>query len=149
MRRVYLLGAVLSGVLSVTVAGCSSGTNKITGAVHFNGQPLADARVEFHPRDNLNMAVADVRTDREGKFEVRPRPRSKEVLPPGQYVVFVRKLVDQKGNVPNDEEYGQLEAAGQLSNQVPDSYSDRFFPQITVDIKPDTRSLDPFELKGQ
>lgn len=149
MKRLSLFGALLIGVLSFSVAGCSAGGNKITGSVNLDGKPLADARVEFRPRDNLNVPAADARTDPAGKFEILPRPRSDQILPPGEYVVFVRKLVDKTGNVPSDEDYGQLEAAGQLINKVPAHYSDSAFPQLTVNIKADTRNLPPFELKSR
>jgi len=131
------------------MAGCSGGGGKITGSVTLDGQPLTDARVEFHPSETLNLTVADVRTDQQGHFEVPPRPKGKEGLPPGKYVVFVRKLVDKKGNVPNDEEYGQLEAAGQLINKVPERYSSFDSPSLSADVTKDTKELPPFQLKSR
>lgn len=152
MSRVCPVGAVLIGLLGLTVAGCSGGSGaKITGSVTLDGQPLSDARVEFHPRDNLNLSVAVAQTNQEGKFEILARPKSKEILPPGEYVVFVRKLVDKSGNVPSAEDYGQKEAAGELVNKVPAKYSDRNFPQnlIKVEVKSDTKVLSPFELTSK
>jgi hypothetical protein len=70
-------------------------------------------------------------------------------LAPGKYIILIRKLVDKKGNVPSDEDYGQLEAANQLVNKVPAKYSDKDFPQITVEIQADTKTLKPFELKSR
>jgi hypothetical protein len=148
MKRRYSVGIIHLGWLCLVMAGCSAGAGKITGSVQLDGQPLADARVEFHPKEDINLSAADVRTNQEGRFEVLPRPRSSESLPPGAYVVLIRKLVDKQGNVPDDENYGQLEAAGQLLNKVPPRYSDRDFPQVTVEIKSDTKELPPFELKS-
>ncbi|HEY7311763.1 MAG TPA: hypothetical protein VH643_20540 [Gemmataceae bacterium] len=148
MNRVCSMGMVVISLLSVSMTGCSGGGGKLTGSVNLNGKPLADARVEFHPKDNLNLSAADVRTDQQGHFEILPRPKGGKSLPPGQYVVLVRKLVDKQGNVPDDENYGQLEAAGQLINQVPPRYGDRDFPQINVEINSDTKEIPPFELKG-
>jgi hypothetical protein len=141
----------LAGLLGLSVAGCGGGGGtKITGSVTLDGQPLPDARLEFHPKNNLNLAVADVRTDQQGQFEIAPRPKGgKTGLAPGQYVVLVRKLVDKDGNVPNQEDYGQLEAAGQLVNKLPAKYSDSAFPQITVDVSADTKTLPPIELKSK
>lgn len=149
MRRRDFAAAVLMGLVGLTLAGCSGGAGKISGTVNLDGQPLADARVEFHPKQALQQSLADVRTDAQGHFEVQPRPKSRESLPPGQYVVLIRKLVDDKGNVPGDEDYGQLEAAGKLRNKVPQRYNDRDFPQITVEVKPDTKEFPPFELKSK
>ena len=148
MRRACSLGVISIGLLTLTMAGCSGGGKKITGSVNFNGKPLTDARVAFHPKDNRNLSAADVRTDQQGHFEILPRPKGGASLPPGQYVVLIRKLVDKQGNVPNDETYGQLEAAGQLRNLVPTQYSDRNFPQINVEIKSDTQEIPLIELKG-
>jgi len=139
---------VLVALLGFVLAGCSGG-KKITGTVTLNGQPLADARVEFHPKDNLNLSVADVKTDAQGNYEIPPRPKGGEGLRPGQYVVLVRKLVDKSGAVPSPEDYGQLEAAGKLKNAVPPQYSDTAFPKITMDVSADTKTLPPIELKGR
>jgi hypothetical protein len=136
-------------LLGLTAVGCSGSGKKITGSVTLNGQPLADARVEFHPKSNLNIAAAEARTDAQGNFEILPRPRSSEILAPGDYVVFVRKMVDRKGAVPSEEDYGQLLAAGQLVNKVPPVYSDRDFPQLTATIDSNTQTLPPFQLKSR
>ena len=148
MLRVGFGRLVLIGLFSLVLDGCSGG-KKITGTVTLNGQPLADAQVEFHPRENLNLSVAEAKTDAQGNYEIPPRPRGGEGLPPGQYVVFVRKMVDKNGAVPDAKDYGQLEAAGQLINKVPAQYSDRFSPKITMDVSADTKTLPPIELKGR
>jgi hypothetical protein len=149
MHRFGLRAALCIGSLSLVVCGCSSGKN-ISGTVSMDGQPLADARVEFHPKENLNMSVAEAQTDAQGHYEIRPRPKGKEGLPPGQYVVFVKKMVDKKsGAVPSPQDYGQLEAAGLLKNKVPEQYSNRFFPKITMDVGSDTKELPPIEIKSR
>lgn len=140
--------SLLIALLVFVLAGCSGG-KKITGTVTLNGQPLADARLEFHPKNNLSVAVADAKTDAQGNYEIPPRPRGSEGLPPGQYVVLVRKLVDKSGAIPSPEDYGQLEAAGKLKNAVPAQYSDVGFPKITIDVSADTKTLPPIELKGK
>jgi hypothetical protein len=148
MPRIRCGRLMLMGLLSFVLAGCSGGT-KITGTVTLNGQPLADARIEFHPRANLNLSVAEARTDAQGNYEIPPRPRGGVGLPPGQYVVLIRKMVDKSGAVPDEKDYGQLQAAGQLSNKVPAQYSDTAFPKITMDVSADTKTLPPIELKGR
>jgi hypothetical protein len=156
MRRVSPVGAVLIGLLGLTVVGCSGNKRKITGSVTLDGQPVADARVEFLLQSSKDAPVANVRTDQQGNFEVPPRPKGGGPgLPPGQYVVLIRKLVDKAtGNVPAEsdnpaEDYGQLEAAGKLVNKLPAKYSNPPFPLLTVEVKADTKTLPPFELKSK
>jgi hypothetical protein len=155
MRRVSLVAAVLIGLLSLTAVGCSGNKGKITGSVTLDGQPVADAQVEFLLQSNKNAPVANVRTDQQGNFAVLPRPKGGGPgLPPGQYVVLIRKMVDKSGNVPPDsdnpaEDYRQLEAAGKLVNKLPAKYNDPPFPVLTVEVKSDTKELKPFELKSK
>jgi hypothetical protein len=147
MKLRHRLAALLMVVCFVAI-GCSSPKEtSITGSVTLDGQPLPSATVNFHPKDKLADTAATARTDQEGKFTLRRK--AKAPLAPGNYVVTVQKLVDKKGNVPNDEDYGQLQAAGQLVNKLPARYSDVGARNLTVKVEADTKSLPPIELSSK
>jgi hypothetical protein len=139
------------GLLMASACGCSGGKGpKVTGSVTLNGQPLADAQVVFEPvtrKSGLGGAVT--RTDQDGKFEVRPQPKSGQTLKPGKYVVLITKLVDKNGNVPSAEEFAQLQRARALRNTLPPRYNDKDFPQFPVDIKEGDNHLPPFAVKSK
>jgi hypothetical protein len=141
-------GAALLALACFATASCSSGGSTVTGSVKLDGQPFPSATVTFHPREKLGTVAATARTDGEGKFTIRA-PKGRPPIPPGNYVVTVRKMVDKKGNVPNDEDYGQLDAAGQLVNKAPPKYADTAFPTLTVEVKSGETNLPPLDLESR
>jgi hypothetical protein len=147
MRRSCLPALALFGLTTLVLPGCGKGVSQIEGTATLDGQPLADATVTFYPSDKPEHMAATARTDKEGKF-VLLRPGG-PALAPGKYNVTVRKMVDKKGNVPNEEDYGQLEAAGLLVNRLPRQYGDPAFPKISVEVKSDTKALPPIEVKSK
>jgi hypothetical protein len=140
--------AALLALVCCAAAGCSSGGGTVSGSVKLDGQPVASATVDFYLRERLAQLAASARTDQDGNFVLRA-PKGRPPLAPGSYVVTVRKLVDKKGNVPNDEDYGQLDAAGLLVNKLPAKYGDPAFPNLTLEVKSGEKSLAPFELKSK
>lgn len=148
MRRSCLLALALVGMAGIVLSGCGKGVSQIEGTATLDGQPLADATVSFYPVDKPEFMAATAKTDQNGKF-LLVRPGGAAALAPGKYNVTVRKMVDKKGNVPNEEDYGQLEAAGLLVNKLPRQYSDPAFPKLTVEVKSDTKTLPPLEVKSK
>jgi len=150
MRRVRPVGVLLVVGLSLSVFGCGGGKGKVAGSVTLNGQPLPDARLEFRDKSNPALTLADIRADAQGKFELLSDPKARGPrLPPGTYIVLVSKLVDKDGKSPSEEDYGMKLAANELHNSLPDKYNDLNNPQFTVEVKEDTKTLPPFDVKGQ
>jgi hypothetical protein len=138
-----------AGLLGFVLTGCGDGGGPtVRGTVNLDGRPLADAQVHFLS-EGSKTEEAVCKTAADGSFQVQPRSRGGMTVPPGKYLVLITKLVDKKGAVPSDEDFGQLEAAGQLRNAIPRRYNDRDFPQLTAEIKPGTNALPPFELKSK
>src|SRR5262249_31387355 len=122
-----------------------------TGSLTLDGKPLGDARVVFVANEgNANKAMgATARTDAEGKFRIKQD--GKVVWKPGKYKVQVTKIVDRQGNVPDEQESGQLEAAGaggKSKNLVPARYGGDDSP-LDAEIQPGENNLPPFQLKSR
>ena len=147
-RSSWLL--ILLAALDGFLCGCSgSAATKVTGSVTLDGKPLADAQVYFSPKEDLKQQGGVGLTGPDGKFEVMPDPRTKEMLKPGKYVALISKKVLRDGTLPQGEELGQAEAAGKLHSAVPEKYGDPQQSPFTVDIQPGGNALPPFELKSK
>lgn len=148
---VSMLARLVPGMFLIWLAGCSSGAldsvGKVTGSVTLDGKPVAGAVLNFVPVDSKLRSNTAV-TDDNGAFEVKAHPTTKVTLQVGQYNVFIKKMVDKSGRVPNSEEATQLEAAGQLKNAIPAWYGpmDEMPPQLKADIKKGDNPLPPFQL---
>jgi hypothetical protein len=142
-RTAYLV-LLVGGLVACS---CSDrGGGKVTGSVHLDGQPLADAYVGFVPKDQTAAANFGV-TDAEGNFEVK-RDKAKRTLSPGGYAVVVRKFVQKDGKLPPPAERDMLVASGTLKNVLPDRYASPKTSPLTAEIKPGDNALPPFELKS-
>lgn len=133
----------------VFLAGCASRGPEVKGTVTLDGQPLSKARVEFVPigagPGGQARGGAVAICDENGVFTVIPQAEGR-TLEPGSYAVSVSRKVDAQGNVPKDEDYGQLDAAGQLVESVPPKYGATVIasgapPELKVDIKEGSNDL--------
>jgi hypothetical protein len=137
----------------VFLAGCASRGPEVKGTVTLDGKPLSKARVTFEPLVQpaggaVGGAVAIC--DENGVFNVIPQAEGR-TLDPGTYAVTVSRKADAQGNVPKDEDYGQLEAANQLVESVPVKYTTFVrgtSPEVKVDVKDGPNDL-KIELKSQ
>lgn len=153
MKRHPLFLLAVIGLLALNLVGCSgaSGT-KVTGTVYLDDKPLADARVLFEGRPDIKGGATassggyGTKTDANGNFVLGPDPHTGKSIPPGNYVVFISKVVDKKGRVVDPEELAQLEAAGQVTHLVPARYRDEQDPVLTAIIKETDTALPPFKL---
>jgi len=150
MTRTCCLSAVLLSLVGFLAGGCSGGGGTtITGKVTLDNQPLDNAKLEF-VGEGPSLGTVQAKTGADGKFELQPVGKEKVGLKPGKYKVLVSKLVDKKtGKVPNEEDYGQLEAANMLKDVLKGKYSDRDFPKITIEVKEGEKELAPIELKSK
>jgi len=139
---------VLGLCLAVTACGPTPGP-KVTGSVNLDGKPLTQARVVFIAKEKGVGTTGQAVTDANGNFEVLPDPRDGRTLTPGNYAVLITKMVDKKGNMPSEEDAGQLQAAGLLRNAVPNRYGSEEETQLKAEIKSGENKLPPFELKGK
>lgn len=150
MRRSVSWRAALLAVLGwAAVCGCSGGgVTRVTGTVTLDGKPLADARVALEGKADRKLGSASTRTDANGHFQLEADARSGRQLRPGTYRVFISKLVDKRGKVPEDDDPGQMEASGAVQNLVPAQYSD---PERapTVELKAGANDLPPIALTGR
>ncbi|HWG46982.1 MAG TPA: hypothetical protein VN688_29735 [Gemmataceae bacterium] len=128
-------------VLSCALAGCTGkgGGANASGSVSLNGQPLADAEVQFIPRDDASLGTHSTTTDSAGKFTVKGDRNIP--LKPGPYVVIVNKLAVKEGD-------GKQGAGGKgaMVNTVPLMYQNRGRTPLKADIQPGSNQLPPFEL---
>ena len=120
------------------LAGCSHSGPEVAGVVTLEGKPLAGARLVFQPLDpGSGMGGALAVADASGAFSIPPHPETGETLKLGTYAVNVSRKVDGYGTVPPDDQYPQLEAAGQLRESVPPQYMPQpgAAPALTAIIK--------------
>lgn len=141
-------GLLALGVLAFGAAGCSSRGPEIKGTVTLDGKPMPKARVSFEPLDNKTTAFsASAVCDESGNFDVVPQGDGR-TLNPAKYGVTVSRKTDAQGNVPPDEEYGMLDAAGTLQESIPTKYTatktDGTY-ELTVEIG--EGKVEPIELK--
>jgi hypothetical protein len=126
MKRRTLPLAILACLLVLSLLGCGSKGQTVTGVVLLDGKALADAELEFVPFDRAKVGGGDiVRTDAEGKFTVAPSSR-KAGLHRGKYIIYVSKWVDPKTEqAPPPEEMEMLKASNTLKNIVPSKYNNK------------------------
>lgn len=132
----------------VALAGCGGNAGpdgvKVTGSVTKDGKGQAGTNVSFIAADQTKGESRGVKTDADGKFELKLRP--------GAYSVTLTRMVDKKGNVPPEsenpaEDYTQLEASGLLKNAFPAKLSSPTTTPFKVDIPAEGKDLPPFEVK--
>jgi hypothetical protein len=127
--------------------GCSGEGSGIQGKVLWNGNPLPNANVVFAEKGKGAKKSYVGKTDAQGNFDIRLP--AKQPINPGQYQVLISKMVDRRGKEPDPEEYGQLEARGELRNMLPLRYSELGSSDLKADLKEGANVLPPFDLKGK
>lgn len=113
---VGLLGLLL-------LAGCSaSGTPvSVHGNVTLDGQPLADAEVQFVPKGNDSLGTLSATTDADGNFGIESR--SFNTATSARYAVTVRKFRAGSGN-----------AGMAMANAIPPIYADPQRTPLTAEV---------------
>ena len=144
--------ALLAGSLLLVFAGCGPAEGpEVKGKVTLDGQPLADAQVVFEPmgKDDVELGGGMAKTGPNGEFEFIPDETTGQTLAPGQYAVVISKKIDKQGNTPNEEDFGQLEAAGMLRQVLPARYSQRSETTLAAEIKAEEPNQLTFDLKSK
>lgn len=140
MRQQFLGIFLLCAALGVVAIGCGGGSDgvKVTGSVTQGGKSQEGVMVGFVFSDP-NQGAKGTRTNAEGTFEI--------MLKPGSYTVTVAKWVDKRGNVPNEEDYTQLEASGSLKQVYLAKYTSHASSPFKVEIPAEGKALGAFEVK--
>lgn len=106
-------------------------THPVEGRVLFEGRPVHNALVVFHPTapDAADQPQSMAKTDHEGRFKLSTYDLH-DGAPVGKYTVTITAEEDQ-GTV----------------GELPRIYSDRATSGITVEVKEGINSLPPFQLR--
>jgi hypothetical protein len=146
MRTAHRL--TLAAVLLAAGCGRPPAGATVAGRLTLDGRPLADANVQFYPKDDLSLGLYYGGTDAEGRFTLRGR--GGPVLKPGRYVVLVKRLVKKDGKPPRpDEDQTAYVMPGSLRNTVPEVYGDKDHSPHTVEVVPGHNELPAMDLKGR
>lgn len=129
--------------LCAVLVGCSQpdGPTRypVTGQVLYQGQPVAEARVVFHPQaeQEAELPKPQAETDADGRFRLTTLKPGDGALP-GLYAITV--------------ELRQLRTIGEETvrdgrNLLPARYSDPAKSDLTYEVQPSANELPPLELK--
>jgi hypothetical protein len=99
------------------ITGCGDGaikTEPVTGVVTQDGMPLADANVNFSPKDDAAGSPAYATTNEKGEYKLQTlRGRSDAGTLPGEYAVTISK----SKSVPTGKKIASM---GKMVDQMED-----------------------------
>jgi hypothetical protein len=132
------LGALAS------VCGCSGNTAPVVAPVHgqvlYNGRPIPNAQVTFHPvGETGRAAVRPVgKVDEQGRFSLTSFHEG-DGAPPGEYRVTVVWYLARPVQAGSDETVS--------ANYLPAKYAIADTSQLTATVTSGANELKPFDLK--
>jgi hypothetical protein len=122
-----------------TLHGCGGSSDEgpelvpVSGVVKFDGQPLANADINFIPTEKTAGLGGFARTDNNGKFELT-YVRSGSGAPAGQYKVTVsRRLLPDGNPIPEGDETPPIESPARET--LPAVYSDSERSELTAVVE--------------
>ena len=137
----------ISAVVLCFAAGCGNdGKLKIysvTGQVLYNKQPLKGIDVAFHPVDPKNDTgyPPHAKTDEKGQF-ILTTYELEDGAPAGEFQVALAFAVEAAGGDDGNDQ------SKKIVFQVPAKYHRKETSGIKIAIKPETNTLEPFNLEG-
>lgn len=140
-----LLTRWLPLILGATLVGCSSGSVNpnmvpVSGAVIYQGKPIAEANVAFHADEQGSFAV----TDSQGRFQLQSEQPG-DGAPPGDYHVSISKM---EITVPQfDEGHPQYVPPPPPKYVVPKKYADPRTSGLKATVERGKKNDFTFELK--
>jgi hypothetical protein len=142
---------LLMPIFMVVVLFCNAGCGNdgklkiypVTGQVLYNKQPLKGIDVAFHPVDPKNDTgyPPHAKTNEKGQFTLTTY-ELEDGAPAGDFQVALAFAVEVAGG---DEGSDQTK---RILFQVPAKYHRKETSGITVKIKPEANTLEPFTLEG-
>lgn len=131
-------------VLSVLLAaGCTSGggpaLTQVSGTVTLDDKPLAGAIVRFLPQGSTEGHGGFAKTDESGKYTISAQKLNKKGLWPGEYKVFLSRLVGLDG-APLPPDAKPIETAAKET--VPEQYSRAHLTPLKVTVGKDAVTYD-------
>jgi len=150
--RSFRVAAWAVALLVLTNSGCSKAQKSTvdlfpaTGKVSLDGEPIAEATLEFIPVGDTKGQGGAATTDHEGNYSAET-PYGEVGLAPGDYQVVISKLALPKGvhfDVPPDK---NLPPADNPYREIlPAHYSDRTRTKLTMKMPPKEASKKDFTL---
>lgn len=146
----WFVPPVAIGVLLLVAIGCGGPTptnavpahevHAVSGRVTVQGRPAEGVRVRFVgtselPNSGGRVLQADAFTTADGSFQARAYP-DRPGLPAGAYAVLLSWPVVPLEDNPADE-----------TDRLQGRYSQGKKPAFTVEVKPGTNTLPPFDVK--
>jgi hypothetical protein len=147
--------ALAAGLAMAAVGGCSKGNTgsyaTVSGTVKINGSPADGAKVTLYSTVEAGGKKAgpfSAMTDSNGKYVIATVGKEPGI-PPGMYKVTVTKYDVKGGNLPEDFDQGQIEAAGLGKNALPKDYESLGTTKLSVTLEPGKNEGKDFNLKGK
>jgi len=134
---------MVSGWLALLGCGGGAVGPSVKGQVLLDGQPVADARVEFQGKGGRTAV-----TDKDGNFELDGKSPYQTVQP-GTYKVTVTKYVDASGQSIPADQYEMLKMTGKAKQSLPRKYAELSSTDLSAEVKAGKNELKPFELKSK
>ena len=139
MRNSARLAPVLLAVIATGLSGCGGAAEvrKLTVTATLDGKSLADADIQFAPKDDMTLGGSSGRTAADGKVEIIMNKSMK--MKTGRFVALVTKMVDASGKPFKAASELAIPVAGDLPpggprNSLPAVYSDPAQSPLIVTI---------------
>lgn len=128
-------------LLFVSLGGCGGTTDgrpvtvPVSGTLSYQGKPLANAIVSFHPQGSERAAFGE--TDSTGTYRLTTLDPGDGAMP-GSYFVTVSKVIDDNAPPPGTEEVVDLTAptrAPAYRSLLPETFARRETSRLTATVQ--------------
>lgn len=145
---------LLSVLLLLCLGGCGGETSgrpvtvPVSGTLTYQGKPVANAIVSFHPQGTERAAFGE--TDSAGTYQLTTLEPEDGAMP-GSYFVTVSKVIDDNAPPPGTEEVVDLTAPTRTPayrSLLPETFSRRETSRLTATVQPTGDNLFDFDLSS-
>jgi hypothetical protein len=140
MRNILLFITIFSALTLTLTTGCSGkiATLKVTGVVTFDGQPLANANVQFTPKTEGQGNPGYAITDENGLYKLQTLLGAAEAgTTPGDYDVYITCV--ERGEVwkPSPGDTGASATGGmrQSRSVIPERYGNTMTSGLSAKVE--------------
>jgi hypothetical protein len=153
MFRVLLISAIVLNLFLLAGCGQSSRTIKtdvVTGKITLDGQPLADANINFTPLNGEGNAAYSI-TDEKGVYKLQTlQGKANAGTTPGEYLVTIHKSVfEPTGKKVTNQETKELTDELKSRELVPDIYHNPKKSKLKVVVVDGQTNTFDFDLKSK